>query len=154
MDNWLPGPIDRSVLYAQEKHVSEDVWNGIERGTLMSSQSTSITYDKWELTSLQKKLLEAWGFKGFSYPAVVTRTDVSLISALIERWRPETNTFHMKCGEITITLEDVHFIFRLPVLGKPLTCPSFDAPLSYFREIFGDEWAGEWNNVKKDVVFP
>lgn len=49
----------------------------------------------------------------------------------------------MKCGEITVTLKNVHFIFRLPVLGKPLTCPSLS------REIFGNEWAGEWNNVKK-----
>ncbi|CAN0919193.1 Protein MAIN-LIKE 1 [Linum grandiflorum] len=30
-----------------------------------------------------------------------------------ERWRPETNTFHMYHGEMTITLEEVAFIIGL-----------------------------------------
>ncbi|CAN0920415.1 Protein MAIN-LIKE 2 [Linum grandiflorum] len=42
---------------------------------------------------------------------------MELCMALIDRWRPETNTFHMYHGEMTITLEDVAFITRLPVNG-------------------------------------
>jgi hypothetical protein len=38
----------------------------------------------------------------------------------MDRWRPETHTFHLPCGEMTITLEDVALIFGLPLDGLPV----------------------------------
>ncbi|KAG8495437.1 hypothetical protein CXB51_013073 [Gossypium anomalum] len=49
------------------------------------------------------------------------KLDPKLISALIERWRPETHTFHLPCGACTITLEDVHLQLGLPVDGDAVT---------------------------------
>ncbi|QHO42091.1 uncharacterized protein DS421_5g151270 [Arachis hypogaea] len=43
------------------------------------------------------------------------------IDALVERWRPETHTFHLPHGECTITLEDVALIFGLRTHGLPVT---------------------------------
>ncbi|CAN0856946.1 Serine/threonine-protein phosphatase 7 long form homolog [Linum grandiflorum] len=37
--------------------------------------------------------------------------------ALMERWRPETNTFHMYHGECTLTLQDVAHLTSVSVTG-------------------------------------
>ncbi|CAN1842016.1 Protein MAIN-LIKE 2, partial [Linum perenne] len=44
-----------------------------------------------------------------------------LVTALLERWRPETNTFHLLQGEATITLEDVEVLTGLPTRGRPVS---------------------------------
>ncbi|RWR93338.1 serine/threonine-protein phosphatase 7 long form isoform X1 [Cinnamomum micranthum f. kanehirae] len=49
------------------------------------------------------------------------RIDHALIMGLIERWRPETSTFHLPSGEATITLEDVAYIYALPIDSPPVT---------------------------------
>lgn len=47
--------------------------------------------------------------------------DNRLITALCERWRPETHTFLFPSGECTITLEDVHMLLGLKINGEPVT---------------------------------
>ena len=43
--------------------------------------------------------------------------DHALIIALVERWRPETNSFNFPSGKATIMLEDVTYIYGLLIDG-------------------------------------
>ncbi|CAN1183332.1 Serine/threonine-protein phosphatase 7 long form homolog [Linum perenne] len=49
------------------------------------------------------------------------RADHNLITALVERWRQETHTFHMPEGECTLSLQDVNIISGLRIDGGVVT---------------------------------
>lgn len=55
---------------------------------------------------------------------LVTRSTASLnaaaITVLVDRWRPETHTFHLMTGEMTVTLQDVSMILAFPIEGEPV----------------------------------
>jgi hypothetical protein len=44
--------------------------------------------------------------------------DYQLVCALLDRWRPETHSFHFPWGEMAVTLEDVALLFGLPCTGE------------------------------------
>ena len=44
--------------------------------------------------------------------------DMSLLAALLDRWHPETHTFHLPVGEMTTTLQDVAKLLGLPCAGR------------------------------------
>ncbi|KAJ0548306.1 putative protein-serine/threonine phosphatase [Helianthus annuus] len=65
-------------------------------------------------------LIHAAGFSGIvdiGYRYI----DHALITALVERWRPETHTFHLPFGETTVTLQDVNVLWGLPIDGEPVS---------------------------------
>ncbi|QHO45610.1 uncharacterized protein DS421_6g180450 [Arachis hypogaea] len=73
--------------------------------------------------------------------------DEPLLSAFIERWRPETHTFHMPFGECSITLQDVAYQLGLPIDGEPVSgcLTEFENLMEHgrpawvwFRELFGE----------------
>jgi hypothetical protein len=41
--------------------------------------------------------------------------------AMIDRWRPETHSFHLPCGEMTITLQETAMILGVSIRGNPVT---------------------------------
>ncbi|RYQ85495.1 hypothetical protein Ahy_B10g105064 [Arachis hypogaea] len=60
----------------------------------------------------------------------VVQCQKALVNALIERWHPDTHTFHLSIGECVVTLEDVALILGLPTDGLPvtgMTMTSFEA---------------------------
>ncbi|GAU25326.1 hypothetical protein TSUD_375890 [Trifolium subterraneum] len=46
--------------------------------------------------------------------------DWGLLTAFTERWQPDTGTFHLPIGEVTITLDDVSCLLHIPITGKML----------------------------------
>ena len=44
--------------------------------------------------------------------------DRALLSALVDRWQPETHTFHLLVGEMTVTLQDASYLLGLPHVGR------------------------------------
>ncbi|RYQ89294.1 hypothetical protein Ahy_B09g096011 [Arachis hypogaea] len=60
---------------------------------------------------------------GFYHASLIKRFayDNPLISAFVERWRPETHTFYLPWGECTITLEDVAMQLGLSIDGEPVS---------------------------------
>uniref|UniRef100_A0A7N2LAT8 BSD domain-containing protein n=1 Tax=Quercus lobata TaxID=97700 RepID=A0A7N2LAT8_QUELO len=118
-----PGPRQRSLLTRQPYHRLEAIWNGEDSGPLTCRGHTK------EMANVQMqdnrvidiiKLLRLEGL----FRAPSREIDNCLISALVERWRPETHTFHLPHGEMTITLQDVEVIFGLPIDGDVLVGPT------------------------------
>ena len=65
-------------------------------------------------------IIKALGLEGLLW-VPGREIDHGLITALVERWRPETHTFHMPHGEVSITLQDVEVLLGLPVDGHAIT---------------------------------
>ncbi|QHN98144.1 uncharacterized protein DS421_18g633510 [Arachis hypogaea] len=80
---------------------------------------------------------------GFYHASLIKRFeyDNPLISAFVERWRPETHTFHLPWGECTITLENVAMQLGLPVDGHPVSGTLRSWSKFHQRDIW--EWCHE-----------
>ncbi|KAH1256030.1 Serine/threonine-protein phosphatase 7 long form [Glycine max] len=69
---------------------------------------------------LIKSLLVHTGFADVA-KLCLFKIDHHLVTALVDRCRPKTHTFHLPVGECTITLEDVALQLGIRVDGRPIT---------------------------------
>ncbi|XP_073123508.1 uncharacterized protein [Henckelia pumila] len=129
-----PGPIDDSVLTLQDHHRSTDIWNGQDFEPLTCRRCDG---HFWRLGALdpcvQQMMLKA-GFYGVCMAGRI-RLDHALITALVERWRPETHTFHLPVGETTVTLQDISVLWGLPVDGEPITGVDTNRSMDEWQDI-------------------
>ena len=58
------------------------------------------------------------------FRALSREIDYCLISAVVERWRLETHTFHLPHDKMSIILQDVEVIYGLPIEGEVLVGPT------------------------------
>ena len=52
--------------------------------------------------------------------------DRGLLSALVDRWRPETHTFHLPVGEMAVTQQDVSLLLGLPLVDRVVAARAVD----------------------------
>ncbi|XP_038880384.1 serine/threonine-protein phosphatase 7 long form homolog [Benincasa hispida] len=107
-------------LYQQNTHRSQSIWDSSSTVVLScwrreASAQHTIAFDKRIIPYIEQA-----GFLGIAQIGFI-QLDWHLIIALVEYWRPETHTFHLPCGECTITLQDVVIQFGLQVDEEPLT---------------------------------
>ncbi|KAL0431487.1 UNVERIFIED_CONTAM: Serine/threonine-protein phosphatase 7 long form [Sesamum radiatum] len=117
------GPRDGTVLPQQLQHRSDDIPEGDIDVVLQAKRADGVFWNYFKDHDMHVRVLDVLhqiGFYGV-YRCGRLVYDCHLITALVERWRPETHTFHFRVGEATITLEDVQIIWALPIDGLPVT---------------------------------
>ncbi|XP_038889757.1 serine/threonine-protein phosphatase 7 long form homolog [Benincasa hispida] len=114
------GPSSPVQLYQQNTHCSQSIWDS--SSTVVLSCQRRDTFAQHTIPFDQRIIpyVEHAGFLGVAQIGFI-QLDWHLITALVERWRPETHTFHLPCEECTITLHDVAIQFGLRVDRQPLT---------------------------------
>ncbi|KAI8535321.1 hypothetical protein RHMOL_Rhmol10G0164900 [Rhododendron molle] len=103
------GPIDGSLLTFQQSHRSHSIWanNGEPP---VDSNTVKVRRTEARLKKLPPppappvlQLIRQAGFGGVVDLPFIS-LDLGLMAALLERWRPETHSFHLRAGECTVTL--------------------------------------------------
>ncbi|GMP25394.1 hypothetical protein CsSME_00002283 [Camellia sinensis var. sinensis] len=122
---FLGGPIDPLILNSFKSHVVAAIWNGVnERGPLKChNHSSKIRSWLWWEQGNNVIFVNIVEMSGLAHLACCTYRFVNkiVVSSFVERWQPETNTFHFTVREMTITLDDVATILGLPIVGKSIS---------------------------------
>ncbi|KAH7854000.1 hypothetical protein Vadar_008969 [Vaccinium darrowii] len=109
-----PGPRDLSVLPLQDRHRSKRIWD-LDMEPPNDSAKVSFRQVEAELRKNATPCEEIMVYirkanlEGLLHVPFVT-LDRGLITALVERWHPETHSFHLRPREMTVTLQDVEVI--------------------------------------------
>ncbi|XP_052179873.1 protein MAIN-LIKE 1-like [Diospyros lotus] len=120
---FLGGPEDPSILKSFKNHVAVSIWAGEERGVLKCNSHGQRIPD-WPLANQQR--IYDIVVRSQLAPLIESTyrfVNPTVVSAFSERWQPETNTFHLPFGEMTLTLDDVATILKIPVAGSPVSVP-------------------------------
>nr|XP_012573601.2 protein MAIN-LIKE 1-like [Cicer arietinum] len=115
-DGYPGGPVDRYVLKTYGDHVATRLWDGVDRGELRVFSNGKKLKEAVIENQEVEELVKSSGLYTLlkcSYEMI----DKGLISAFVERWHRDTNSFHLPIGEMTITLDDVSSLLHIPIIG-------------------------------------
>ncbi|KAK9088463.1 hypothetical protein Scep_027545 [Stephania cephalantha] len=124
------GPSDLSLLPSFTNHVLLDIWRNKGRGILKCINhgyqiSTWKTIKQRPEKERVAKLINDSSLAPLGYISYDGGNMVYILG-IFERWQPQTNTFHLPFGGMTITLKDVRVLLGILVIGKNVATPFKD----------------------------
>ncbi|KAD2394326.1 hypothetical protein E3N88_41303 [Mikania micrantha] len=128
-----PGPLNEDVLFLSDTHraralftntIPDNVQLNVRRG---DQKFWEYIRDHHVPESVMTYIRVA-GFGGVIDCGYRT-VQHALITSLVERWRPETHTFHLPFGEVTITFQDVQVLWGLSVNGHVVSGIDYVCPI-------------------------
>ncbi|RYR30908.1 hypothetical protein Ahy_B01g055698 [Arachis hypogaea] len=125
------------LLYYMHTHPPKSVSSPSHLATILPSSPSSNSSSSPHKVIISSQMLTC----DYSVPPDRYNDRKALVNALVERWYPDTHTFHLPIGECAVTLEDVAMILGLPTDGLPvteMTMSSFEALEAKCLHQFGD----------------
>ncbi|XP_076930025.1 serine/threonine-protein phosphatase 7 long form homolog [Bidens hawaiensis] len=122
--HFTSGPLEDDLLFLSGNHIADYVFQQPKDvpkgGFLRVRRGDEKLWGYIHRNPITENVLHYIRMAGFAgvLECDNRRIDNALISALVERWRPETHTFHMPFGEVTVTLQDVEVLCGLRVYGN------------------------------------
>ncbi|XP_058784249.1 protein MAIN-LIKE 2-like [Vicia villosa] len=115
------GPSDLSLFVRYEHHGARHLWFGEERGPKKELKVAGHGSKLKEriphmLPPEIEAVVSSSSLSCLQFTSL-TKIDVNLVLAFVERWNIETSSFQMPFGEMTITLDDVAALLHLPIGG-------------------------------------
>ncbi|XP_065851053.1 protein MAINTENANCE OF MERISTEMS-like [Euphorbia lathyris] len=129
-DDWvvkdpiLGGPFDGAVIPSFLGHVACAIWGGQDRGVLRCHTRSGYCSKLrlWYSGSSRTIQLRMESSGIFHLPGIMhSHIDAALIMTFVERWQPDTSSFHMPFSEMSILMHDMWEILRIPVDGAMVT---------------------------------
>nr|XP_009593664.1 serine/threonine-protein phosphatase 7 long form homolog [Nicotiana tomentosiformis] len=114
-----PGPASRELLLLHGNHRSSHIWDGYCLSHTFHPRRIDDMCEFIRDHPLHPCIVRRLQDTDFDRIIEIDRLQFewALITAMIERWRPETHIFHIPIGEATIMLEGVEVLFGPPVDG-------------------------------------
>ena len=84
-----------------------------------------------------------------------TTCDNPMMTAFVERWHADTSSFHLRFGEMTVTLHDISNLLHLPLLGNYPTAEevSADRAVQLAQEYLGASYQEACSNTIKGPYY-
>ncbi|KAL3532162.1 hypothetical protein ACH5RR_005683 [Cinchona calisaya] len=116
-----PGPYVHDIISPMTPHRARSIFDGLIDDSTLQVKRCDGTF--WDHMPIPARVWHYICLAGFESVASLGRISVdhALITSLVERWRPETHSFHLPIGEATITLQDVEVLWGLHIDGPPVT---------------------------------